>query len=106
MTQVERQLESKIDLILGVEIEATQKEEEILYALALAYAYDVDNNKKLAESGWRNKYKIHKLSGLPQKTIYSRTGPLISLLKKKLIQKRESPSRWGGQQFQYRFPLA
>ncbi|MBS3795777.1 MAG: hypothetical protein KGY80_12805 [Candidatus Thorarchaeota archaeon] len=106
MTQAEMQLDSKINLILGIEIEATQEEEEILYALALAYAYDVDKNKRLAESGWRNKYNIHKLSGLPQKTIYSRTGPLHSLLGKKLLEKRESPSRWGGQQFQYRFPLA
>ena len=54
------------------------------------------------ELGWRNKYNIHKLSGVSQKQIYKEYGIIEQLIEKGVIEKRPSQSRWGKQKHQYR----
>jgi len=54
------------------------------------------------ELGWRNKYNIHKLSGVSQKQIYKEYGIIEHLMDKGVIEQRPSQSRWGKQKHQYR----
>jgi hypothetical protein len=78
----------------------------IISALTLAAFQDIQkhtvariNNQ---EFGWRNKYNIHLMSGVSQKQIYNECGVLEELIKKGVIEKRHSQSRWGKQKHQYR----
>lgn len=78
-------------------------ENEVWKSLLQAYFDDLEHNNKLEDGfGWRNRYQIHVLSGVPQKKIYSVLGPVDRLLSVQVIERRQSPSKWGKQKFQYR----
>lgn len=77
----------------------------IIAALIRAITQDLqkqDASQFDDDVGWRNKYNIHLLSGVPQKEIYSEEGVLAKLVDAEIVQERPSRSRWGKQRHQYR----
>lgn len=78
----------------------------IVLALTLALFRDMQKQTGQIidddELGWRNKYNIHRLSGVSQKHIYKECGIIELLIKMKVIDRRPAPSRWGQQKHQYR----
>ena len=69
------------------------------------YKQKSSNTLKLEEMGWRNRYNIHLLSGLSQRTIYKERGVIEMLVESDFLERRPSPSHWGRQKYQYRLSL-
>ena len=80
--------------------------ESIVFALIVAIFRDLKKwtNERIdkGEIGWRNKYNIHRMSGVSQKQIYKEYGIIEQLIENGIIEKRPSQSRWGKQKHQYR----
>ncbi len=91
----------------------TRKQEQghrdIIVSLILAIFQDLRQqqsaNIDIDKLGWRNKYNIHLMSGVSQKTIYNEYGILEKLMVDGIVERRSSQSRWGQQKYQYRLVL-
>ena len=82
----------------------------IVLALTIALLQDLQKRPRKIindeELGWRNKYNIHRLSGVSQKLIYKEYGIIEQLVEMKVIDKRPASSRWGQQKNHYRLNFA
>ncbi len=80
--------------------------QSIIFSLIVAMFRDLKKLKSdridKGELGWRNKYNIHRLSGVSQKQIYKEYGIIEQLVENEVIEQRPSQSRWGKQKHQYR----
>jgi len=56
---------------------------------------------EILAGGWRNKNKLRVKSGLSKKALYGRSGVMNRFLALGLVVRRESPTRWGAQKYQY-----
>jgi hypothetical protein len=101
--------EKIVDDLATVDEKIWKQSQLVTAALIRALIQDYFSDKKLKRAnpknmGWRNKYRIHLLSDrrLSQRTLYNELGVIELLVRSDFIEKREAPSSWGGQDFQYR----
>lgn len=69
------------------------------------YRQKSSKTMKPEDLGWRNRYNIHLLSGLSQRTIYQEWGVIEMLVESDFLERRPSLSHWGRQKYRYRLNL-
>ena len=119
MTYSESQQTKNLEQIMLLHDNSSKENDEnirtrIVHAIvsAMAVALFRDLQKQLGQRiddenlGWRNKYNIHRLSGVSQKHIYKECGIIEQLIEMKIMDRRPAPSRWGQQKHQYRLNLS
>jgi hypothetical protein len=104
--------EDVVDKIASVDERIWKQSQLVTAAMIRALIQDYFLQRKSRkvnpeDLGWRNKYRIHLLSDrrLSQRTLYNEMGVIEMLVRSDFIEKREAPSSWGNQDFQYRLKL-
>ncbi|TXT54601.1 MAG: hypothetical protein BAJATHORv1_60098 [Candidatus Thorarchaeota archaeon] len=79
----------------------TEDEVRIIISLAKAIITDRGNSIEENRAGLRNKYQISSESGVAQRSVYDKGGPIDRLVEVGIITKIEAEKKTGGQKYLY-----